>query len=182
MPVVDLSNPVLVVVNVVAWAVVHSLSGFAVHKIPVRRLGADNWLFTPRRIERNGRFYTETLRIKRWKDRLPEAGALFAGGVSKRRVPAEAAGGLERFAAETRRAELGHWLAMAPAPLFALWNPPAIAVVMLVYAGTVNLPFIAIQRYNRIRLAGALARSRGSRSSSDARNRTERRTNGTNMP
>ena len=38
-----------------------------------------------------------------------------------------------------------------------LWNPPAVAVVMIVYAVAVNAPFIAIQRYNRLHVA---ARSR----------------------
>lgn len=182
MPVVDLSNPMLVVVNIGAWASIHALSGFAVHKLPVHRLQRDNWLFRVRRFERHGHFYTETLRVKYWKDRLPEAGALFAGGVSKRQLPTGPAGGLTRFAVETRRAELGHWLAIAPAPLFALWNPPVITSIMIVYAIAVNLPFIAIQRYNRMRVARVLARSSGSRSTRDARNRTERGTNGTNMP
>jgi glycosyl-4,4'-diaponeurosporenoate acyltransferase len=63
--------------------------------------------------------------IRRWKDRLPEAGALFAGGVSKRRVPRLTTDGLQRFAAETRRAEYGHVACAAAAPLFVLWNPPA---------------------------------------------------------
>jgi Glycosyl-4,4'-diaponeurosporenoate acyltransferase len=30
---------------------------------------------------------------------------------------------LERFAAETRRAELAHWLILAASPWFFLWNP-----------------------------------------------------------
>ncbi len=93
-------------------------------------------------------------RIRRWKDRLPEAGALFAGGISKRHVPAADQGGLERFVVETRRAELGHWLAAARrAAVRAVepaggrrrsWSPTA---------WLVNLPFIAVQRYNRIRAA-----------------------------
>ena len=40
--------------------------------------------------------------------------------------PAAEQGGLERFVVETRRAELGHWLAAAPGVLFVLWNPPAV--------------------------------------------------------
>ncbi len=106
-----------------------------------------------RPVERGGRLY-ERLRIRRWKDRLPEAGALFAGGVSKRRL----AGDLERFAAETRRAEYGHWLAMAFAPVFALWNPLMGLVLMATYSVVVNAPFIAIQRYNRQRAQRVLTR------------------------
>ena len=106
-----------------------------------------------RPVERGGRLY-ERLRIRRWKDRLPEAGALFAGGVSKRRLAAD----LERFAAETRRAEYGHWLAMACAPVFALWNPLMGVVLMATYSVVVNAPFIAIQRYNRQRAQRVLTR------------------------
>lgn len=181
MPLVQLSNPVLVALDIAAWAVIHSASGYVVHRLPVRRLQRDGWLFAPRRFERDGHFYSQVLRIRRWKDRLPEAGALFAGGISKRQLPDASAGGLPRFAVETRRAELGHWLAIAPAPLFALWNPVAIAVVMVVYAVAVNAPFIAIQRYNRIRV-GRVGRLSASRSRSPARRRNERGTSGTSIP
>ena len=79
---------------------------------------------TGRRRFEGERLYRDVLRIQRWKDRLPEAGALFAGGVCKRAAHRRRAGGLERFVVETRRAELGHWLAAAAGPLFVLWNPP----------------------------------------------------------
>ena len=181
MPLVHVSNRVAVALNICAWAVVHSASGYAVHRLPVRRLTRDGWLFRPRAVERGGRLYVETLRIKRWKDRVPEAGALFPGGISKQHLPDGAAGGLERFVVETRRAELGHWLAMAPSPLFAIWNPPLGVALMVVYGVGINLPFIAIQRYNRIRVVRVL-RSRGARPAPPARSRNERGTNGASIP
>ena len=52
---------------------------------------------------------------------------------------------------ETRRAELGHWLALAGGPVFALWNPVSGLVLMLAYGVVTNVPFIAVQRYNRQR-------------------------------
>ena len=158
-PVIDLDPVPNVLVDVAAWCVIHAGTGYAVHRLPLRRLQRDNRLLRLRPIEDDGRLY-ERLGIKRWKDRLPEAGALFAGGVSKRSLPAVTEGGLERFAAETRRAELGHWLAMAGGPLFVLWNPPSIAAVMVAYGILVNAPFIAIQRYNRARVSRCLARTR----------------------
>lgn len=39
-----------------------------------------------------------------------------------------------------------------PAPLFFLWNRPAVGLGMIVYALAFNLPLVAIQRYNRPRL------------------------------
>lgn len=152
-----LSAPVLVAVNVIAWGVVHAGTGWYVHRLPLRRLDHDTWWSRERRWERHGRAYAR-LGIRRWKDRLPEAGDLFRGGVSKRHLPSTDPAGLDRFAAETRRAELGHWLAAAAGPLFVLWNPLPIAAVMVAYAMAVNLPFIAIQRYNRLRIARITAR------------------------
>ena len=99
------------------------------------------------------------------QDRLPEAGDLFDGGISKRQLPAHDPAGLEVFVRETRRAELAHWWAMACGPLFVLWNPPLASALLVGYGVLVNLPFIVIQRYNRARIrsvAERLAR-RGSR-------------------
>ena len=92
----------------------------------------------------------------------PAAGGrgLFAGGVSKRELPAYDVAGLALFVRETRRAELAHWWAMACGPLFVLWNPPLPPALLIDYGVAVNLPFIAIQRYNRFRTEALLARLR----------------------
>jgi glycosyl-4,4'-diaponeurosporenoate acyltransferase len=142
----------LVLVDVVAWAVFHAGTGYLVHRLPARRFDHDTWLTRPRRFEDGGRFYVRRLRIKRWKRHLPEAGALFAGGFDKKHLRATDMVYLLSHARETRRAELGHWLAAACAPLFFLWNPWPVGVVMLGYAVAANGPCIAAQRYNRLRL------------------------------
>lgn len=147
-----------IAVDVVAWGVFHAGTGYAAHRLGERGLARDGWLLGPRRFEDGGRFYRRALRIHRWKDRLPEAGALFDGGVSKRELPARDASGLALFVRETRRAELAHWWAMACAPLFLLWNPPLAAALLVAYGVLVNLPFILIQRYNRFRTQPLLAR------------------------
>ena len=108
--------------NVGWWAVVHAGTGYAVHRLPPSRLESDGPVLRLRTWEAGGRAY-EHLGIRQWKDRLPEAGAIFRGGRSKRRLPARDGDGLVRFAVETRRAERGHWLAMAGGPFAALWNP-----------------------------------------------------------
>jgi glycosyl-4,4'-diaponeurosporenoate acyltransferase len=144
--------------------VFHSATGLAVHLLPPERLRHDGPVLRLRRWERDGAAYRR-LRIHAWKDRLPEAGDLFRGGTSKRHLPGATGPALQRFAAETRRAERGHWLAMACGPLAVLWNPPAGSVAMIAYGVAVNAPFIAVQRYNRARverLLGRLARSSGS--------------------
>jgi glycosyl-4,4'-diaponeurosporenoate acyltransferase len=147
-----------VVVDVVAWGAFHAATGYAAHRLPERRLSRDGWLLRPRPFEAGGRWYRRRLRVDCWKDALPEAGDLFRGGVSKRRLGSLDDPGLHSFVRETRRAELGHWWALCCGPLFALWNPPLPAALLVAYGVGVNLPFIAIQRYNRFRIQALLER------------------------
>lgn len=147
----------LLPVNIGAWGIVHAATGYVAHRLPDEWCARDNWLThirQPARTERRCRF----LGVPRWKDSLPEAGAVFAGGVSKRHLLGTSDEALLRFAALTRRAEMAHWMALLAAPLFAFWNPAWIALIMVVYGVLVNAPFIAIQRYNRARLLRILSR------------------------
>lgn len=153
--VVHLSKPRTVVLDVVAWGLVHAATGYLAHRIPPERLQRDGWVTRPRRWEDGGRFYVRRLDIHRWKDRVPEAGALFAGGVSKAHVTRA---GVEELVVATRRAELAHWWAAAAGPAFALFNPWYAVPLLVAYGLGVNLPFVAIQRYNRLRATRVLAR------------------------
>lgn len=146
------SRPVTVLVDIVAWALAHAVTGYAVHRMPVAWFARDWWIHRARRLERGGRLYVAVLRIKRWKHLLPEAGALFAGGFDKKRLRFRDTDYLRRYVAETRRAELGHWLCALAAPAFFLWNPWPVGIVMVVYAALANGPCIASSRYNRLRL------------------------------
>ncbi|MEP6798102.1 MAG: hypothetical protein ABI890_08145, partial [Lapillicoccus sp.] len=76
-----------VVVDVLAWGALHAGTGYLAHRLAQRHLTQDSWLLHPRAFENDGRWYARRLRIARWKDRLPEAGDLFSGGVSKSRLP-----------------------------------------------------------------------------------------------
>ncbi len=146
-----------VVLDVAVWGAWSASVGFAAHRLPTRWLARDGFVLRLRPAERDGRVYRR-LRIKRWKDRLPEAGSLFGGGFSKRAVRGHDAAYFERFVVETRRAEVTHWWVMLAAPFFFLWNPPALGVVMVVYALAANGPCLLVQRYNRARLYRVLAR------------------------
>ena len=65
---------------------------------------------------------------------------------------------LQRWVAESCRAELTHWLAMATVVLFVLWNPPVGVAANVVYAVAANAPCILVQRYNRPRVLALLER------------------------
>jgi glycosyl-4,4'-diaponeurosporenoate acyltransferase len=160
--IVHLPDAWTVVLDVVVWGAVHASTGYVAHRLPLRSLQRDVGPLRLTAPERRVHVF-HRLGIRRWKDRLPEAGALFAGGMSKRQLPPSAAGGLRRFVAETRRAEWAHWMALAAAPLFMLFNPPVAVVLMGLYALVANGPCIVVQRYNRARLVRALARARRSR-------------------
>ena len=148
----------MVLANVVFWGGWSALCGWVAHRRRASAFEADGWLTRLRPFEAGGRFYERRLRIGRWKDRLPEAGALFTGGVSKRAVGGRAA--LSRFVVETRRAEWAHWLIVAGTPVTFLWNWLWVDGLMVLYAVTANGPCLVVQRYNRARLLRVLARRR----------------------
>ena len=151
-------NLVIVLIDAGVWASWSALCGYVAYRIPAARLSRDGRLFRIRGIEAGGGFYERWLRIKRWKDRLPEAGNLFRGGLSKRRLPHHDREGLERFAVETRRAELTHSAILAATPWFFLWNPWWLGVAMAGYGIAANVPCLAVQRYNRARLLHMILR------------------------
>ncbi len=173
MMVVDLEPTVAVLVDIAAWTVLGVLVGWLHHRLPAERLRVDGWLTRPRRWEEDGAPY-DRLRIRWWKDLLPEAGATFRGGVSKRSLPGRDRGGIERLVIETRRAERVHWTLLASSACFLVWNPPALTFVMVVYAIVANVPFIAVQRFNRARLLRTLERFDRLERRRDARGRSGR--------
>lgn len=146
-----------VALDAVVWATWSGLVGYTAHRLPSHRVARDGPLTRLRAWEQSGRAY-ERLAIRRWKDRLPEFGAVFRGGVSKRALPSRTTSDLDRFAAETRRAELVHWTIPLITPLFALWNPPRLLAAMAAYAVVANVPCLVVQRYNRGRLLRVLDR------------------------
>jgi glycosyl-4,4'-diaponeurosporenoate acyltransferase len=156
-----LSRPWMVVLDVAVWAVWSFGVGLFAHRLPIERLGHDAGVLRLRPAELDGSF-ARRIRVKRWKDRLPEAGTFFAGGFSKRTVATRDPVYLERFVVETRRAEVTHWLVMAIAPVFVLWNPWWVVVVMFAYALAANGPCLVVQRYNRMRLYRVLERQQRS--------------------
>jgi glycosyl-4,4'-diaponeurosporenoate acyltransferase len=152
------SASALLALNVGGWAAVQFGVGYVAHRLPLDRLQHDGWLLRVRAWERDGRAYRR-LGIARWKDRLPEAGAFFEGGMTKRALPpGDRRVAVGRFAAETRRAELAHWFAISATPLFFVWNPLAGMIVCVVYALAANLPCVIVQRYNRARAERVLLR------------------------
>lgn len=144
-----------VATNAAVWLTLSIAVGFIAARLPDRCFVRDNWLTRPHAFERSGNFWKDRLRINRWKDHLPEAGAAF-GGRSKRRRPARA--DLQRAVLDTRRAELVHWTLLGCGPLFLLLNPPALSVAMIGFGVVANVPCLLVQRYNRARMVRMMTR------------------------
>ncbi len=158
--VIPLTPEQAVLVSVLAWSVVGVVSGFVASRLPLAFCSRETWLTRHRRWEHGGRLYERRFRIRAWKDRVPELGDLFPGGASKRHLNSRSTSALQRFAAETRRAELVHWVNAVSGPIHLLWCPPLLGAVMVAFGWAAHLPFIVIQRYNRARLHRVLARRR----------------------
>jgi glycosyl-4,4'-diaponeurosporenoate acyltransferase len=157
---IHLGDIAAVFVSVLAWLFIGFSTGFVLHRVPVKRFDHDTWLTRPRRFEDEGNFYQRKLKIRKWKDRLPEKGDLFPDGFSKRHLTNRSTEHLERFMAETRRAETVHWLNLSAGPLFLIWCRPLLGAFMIVFGVVAHLPFVMVQRYNRERLGRLLRRRR----------------------
>ena len=134
------------------WVVFQIGSGYVTNRLPTAIFHRSGLLFRTGAWEREGMIYATLFGIRRWKNRMPEAGAMFRGGFSKARISVLSRDGLERFVAETRRAELTHWLPFLLSFSFFAWNPIHVAIWMPLVGLLGNAPFIMIQRYLRPRL------------------------------
>lgn len=139
---------VTVLIDVLAWLGFHLGISWWVLRWPAAWFTNDQ-RFRPFPFERS--LYEDIFFIRRWKTYLPDA-APWLGGFAKKSFQSKDALYARRFLSETRRAEVAHWLTFLVAPIFFLWNPPAVGGVMIVYAALANAPCIMAQRYNRHRL------------------------------
>ncbi len=92
--------------------------------------------------------------VHTWARRFPEGGGVF--GDSKRTLPGRSREALAGYLLEVRRAEWVHWLSLLSLVPLAAFNPWWLWLLFAVIAGAVNVPFVAILRYNRIRLLRVL--------------------------
>lgn len=137
-------------------------AGVIVHFIPSEFYDPDNFLFKPRKFEFDGRLYTFLFAIKKWKDRLPECGEFFKfNPFNKKKLQRmKDLDYFERFILETCRAELTHLIPILLYPVSLLWNPYPVSLYVLIFVLVTNLPFLIIQRYNRIRFLRIVSRMR----------------------
>ncbi len=116
---IDLPPVWIIVLNVGGWLAIQLGLAWVFTKMPI------HW-FNPAALckwEHNGKFYERVLRIKKWKDWLPDAAKWFGSGFAKGALTGTSRAYLERFARETWRSELCHWTAIACTPVFLSLEP-----------------------------------------------------------
>ena len=152
MQIIHLSNIWTVIVDFVAWFILHMVIAYGATLLPVKLFDEKMWLYRTRSWEKKGAFYTKLFRVESWKDKLPDGASWFSQGFAKKGLAQKKSEYLDRFVKETCRGELAHWFVIAVAPLFFLFNPWYAGIIMIIYAFMANLPCIIVQRYNRPRL------------------------------
>jgi len=146
-----------VVIDFIAWFIIHTGVVLCTIHIPSKFFDQGGWLYRSRNWEKHGRIYTKIFKIRKWKEYLPDGSKLLKyRSFPKKRLQEKNDLYFASFLQETCRAELTHWVITLFAPLFFLWNKPGVGLIMIVYAVTENLPLIMAQRYNRIRLKRVL--------------------------
>ena len=121
--------------------------------LPSSFFDCKRFFYKPRKWEKNGKFYVKCLKIKKWKDHLPQYVA--EGGFSKRKLESFKKINeeyIEMFITETCRAEWNHCVCSLYFVVSFLINDWPYSLIFSLIPIVANLPFLIIQRYNRMRL------------------------------
>ena len=143
---------ILIIVNIIAWGFFHFFISYLCFKIPLSFFLKKHSFFEMKKWEQSGRIWQKLLLVRKWKSFLIDGSSIAKKSYDKSHLHGKRGDDLIVFAAETKRAELTHFLLIVPAPLFFLWNPIWAGWIMIIYALIANLPFIIVQRYNRGRI------------------------------
>lgn len=157
-PLLVLPNVWVLILNVILWPIFHlGISKITLHMKDDNFL-KDQGIFRLRGYEKDGTFFTKVLNIRAWKKWIPDGATIFNEGFKKKNLSSTQKAYIETFILETRRAEFTHVLQILPCVVFFVFNVWWVALIMVVYALTFNLPLIWLQRYNRLRFTRLLSR------------------------
>ncbi len=152
MRILFLSDIWTILICIPLWLIFHTLPAYICLRIPDSYFNPHGFIFKTRKWEKKGEIYQRLFKVRKWKKYLPDGGAMFKDGYSKRNLTVFTSQTLNKFAIETCRAEMTHLLAILPFWIFGFIAPPIIILYMLIYALAINLPCIITQRYNRPRI------------------------------
>lgn len=144
-------------IDIIAWVVIHVSVGYWSAKIPARWFNPEHLFYRTHPWEKGGEIYQRIFRVRSWKKFIPNGRALYPNTFSLQKMPTLTREYLERWLRESCRAEFCHWLMIVPGFFFFLWNSVEMGWGMVVYAVLNNLVPIVMQRFNRPRIRRMLA-------------------------
>lgn len=159
MQIIFLPSGITIVICFALWASLQYLAAFICLKIPDRFFSPYAYYFRAHPWEDNGAIYNNVFKVHKWKKRLPESGSLMKGSYNKKTLKSFSNESLNKYLVESCRAEMTHCLGIFPFWIFGLFTPPKALIIMFIYALSVNIPCIMIQRYNRPRIINVLDRN-----------------------
>lgn len=143
----------IILINILLIVFWHLIVLFMCKNIKNKKFfSSKKFIYIPKKWEENGNFYVKKLKIKKWKDKLPQYVA--KNGFSKKNLQSLTKLSpeyIERFILETCIAEWNHIMCCMYFVLSFIINPFYYGIIFSVIPIIANVPFIFIQRYNRIR-------------------------------
>lgn len=152
MPLINLCDIQMLIILFSGSLVIQISGALIARRIKYDVRSIKKWLYRTRKWEKQGSFYKKYTFVHKWKKFLPDGARFFKNDFRKKHLLAADSEYVEKFIAESCRAELAHWLGMIPFILFFLFVQWYVALIMVFYSIVVNLPCIIAQRYNRPRL------------------------------
>lgn len=140
----------VLIVNVVLGTVWHYGIFFLCISVNTSVFDPSRKIYLPHKWERDGKFYSDVLKINKWKDFLPQH--VGKDGFSKDHIDDVSIEYLDEFIMETCRAEWNHTMNCVFSAVLFIMNDFGTAMGLTVILLIGNVPFAVIQRYNRFRL------------------------------
>lgn len=152
MQVILLDPTQTILIDIIAWVIIHLTLGYLSSKIPFEWLNPSHPFFQTFAWEKGGEIYQKLFRVRSWKRFIPNGSRLYRGAFSIKNLPTSDPAYLERWLKESVRAEMCHWAMILPGFFFFLWNSVSLGWVNVAYAFLNNLIPIVMQRFNRPRM------------------------------
>ncbi len=137
-------------INILLGTVWHYAMFFLCTVKSPKTFSPDRKMFQVHKWEHDGRYYENVLRIKKWKDALPQH--IGKDGFSKDHIDDVSLEYIDEFILETCRGEWDHSMNCLFAIIILIINDTVMGIFLTFCLLLGNVPFVCIQRYNRIRL------------------------------
>lgn len=137
-------------INLLMGAMWHYISFLLCISLDKSFFNADKRMYRPHKWENGGKFYSDYVKINRWKDFMPQH--IGKDGFSKDHLDDVSIEYLDEFIMETCRGEWNHTVNSFFVIILFMVNTLWIALVLSVLLFILNVPCLVIQRYNRFRL------------------------------